>query len=372
MTLALGACTFNEITVPPTTAGVVVHGVLNPVALSQVVLLERTLTGAQPVNDSLFDPNNPIASAGGIPINGATVEIIDSTGKVLRATEDKTAGGVGTGVYRIPTPTPLRLGGRYQLHAHTLDGEDITATTRIPRPDATSSGALTRTFNRDHDTLFIAWNRAASARSYAIRVESPFGPFFMFTDSTGLRLPGNTRNLFSNNLERLFIPGFRQDALVAAVDSNFYDYYRTNNDPFTGAGIISRITGGIGLFGSMVSMNTGTITVVADQTEPIEGRFRLSPLTTDQTAPATITLYVESASSRSDVPDALSGRYTTVGPNGRTDGIVGTRSGNHIEIAFLINQLAHDTVDVFTGDLANGVLTGTYRKRGGQAVFVKQ
>ncbi len=119
-------------------------------------------------------------------------------------------------------------------------------------------------------------------------------------------------------------------------------------------------------------MNTGTLTVVADQTEPIEGRFRLSPLTTDQTAPATITLYVESKSSRTDVPDALSGRYTTVGPNGRTDGIVGTRSGNHIELAFLLNQLAHDTIDVFAGELANGVLTGTYRKRGGQAVFVKQ
>ena len=48
-------------------------------------------------------------------------------------------------------------------------------------------------------------------------------------------------------------PGFRQDVLVAAVDSNFYDYYRTNNDPFTGAGIISRLTGGLGLFGSLVS-----------------------------------------------------------------------------------------------------------------------
>ncbi len=221
---ALTGCTFNEITVPSTKPGIVVHGVLNPVALSQVILLERTLTGAVQVTDSLFDPNNPIASAGGVPINGATVEIVDSTGRVLRGTEDKTAGGSATGVYRIPTTIPLRLGARYQLHVHTLDGEDVTAATRIPRPDATSAGALTRTFNRDHDTLFLAWNRATSARAYAIRVESPFGPFFMFTDSTGLRLPGNARNLFANNLERLFIPGFRQDALVAAVDSNFYDY----------------------------------------------------------------------------------------------------------------------------------------------------
>ncbi len=71
------------------------------------------------------------------------------------------------------------------------------------------------------------------------------------------------------------MPGFHQDILVAAVDSNFYDYYRTNNDPFTGAGIISRINGGLGLFGSLVTLTNGTLTVIADQTEPIEGRFRI-------------------------------------------------------------------------------------------------
>ena len=99
-----------------------------------------------------------------------------------------------------------------------------------------SVGGLSRTINRDHDTLFIQWNRTTAARSYMVRVESPFGPFFLFTDSTAVRLTPDLRNIFSNDFERVFIPGFRQDIVVGAVDSNFYDYYRTNNDPFTGPG----------------------------------------------------------------------------------------------------------------------------------------
>ena len=92
------------------------------------------------------------------------------------------------------------------------------------------------------------------ARSYFVRVESPFGPFFLFTDSTAIRLTGDLRNIFAGDFQHVFIPGFRQDVFVGAVDSNFYDYYRTQNDPFTGAGIINRVNGGIGLFGSIVSI----------------------------------------------------------------------------------------------------------------------
>ena len=72
----------------------------------------------------------------------------------------------------------------------------------------------------------------------------PYGPFFLFTDSLHVRLTGDLRNLFAGDLQRVLVPGFHQDIVVAAVDSNFYDYYRTNNDPFTGGGIISRVKGG--------------------------------------------------------------------------------------------------------------------------------
>jgi len=261
------------VSVPPTTPTVVVHAVMNPASVP-IVFLERTLTGAVHVPDpTSFDPNDPIASSGGIPISGALVEITDSSGVRYLGVEQAQGqpNGPGRGVYVVPFAAgAIRLGQRYKLHVHTPDGEDVTAFTRIPLPEISSTGGLTQTFNRDHDTLNISWDATLKARAYAMRVESPFGPFFLFTDSLHVRLTGDLRNLFAGDLQRVLVPGFHQDLLVAAVDSNFFDYYRTNNDPFTGAGIISRINGGLGLFGSLVTLTNGTLTVIADQTEPIE------------------------------------------------------------------------------------------------------
>lgn len=374
-TAAAAACDLGTVTVPRTTPRIVVHAVLNASAPTQVVFVERTLTGTITVPDTTFNPNDPIVSAGGIPVTGATVEIIDSAGTVLRAVEDKVvlANGQGAGVYRVSlSGAVMRRGERYRLHVQTAEGDDLTAVTRVPRPEVTSSGGLTRTFNRDHDTLLVKWNAAAATRAYALRVESPFGPFFLFTDSLQFRLTGDVRNLFADNLQRVFIPGFRQDLLVAAVDSNFFDYYRTNNDPFTGTGIISRINGGLGLFGSIVLLSSGTLTVTADQTEPIEGRYRVTSPVTDPTTPVSITLYVESPAAKNGVPAALSGRYVTGGPTGRADGILGKLNGTSVSFALLANQLAGDTVDVFTGTFNGTTITGTYEKRSGTVVFAKQ
>lgn len=369
------SCDLGTITVSKTTPSVVVHAVLNPNATNQVVLLERTLTGAVNVPDTSFDANDPIASGGGIPISGAVVEIIDSAGRVVRGVEDitTTTSGKGAGVYRVPLiGSNLVIGARYRLHVRTLTGEDVTGSTRIPSAATRATGGLSRTFNRDHDAVVVQWNPVDGASSYFIRVESPFAPFFLFTDSMHFRMSGDLRNVFAGDLQRVFIPGFRQDMVIAAVDANFYDYYRTANDPFTGSGIINRIVGGIGLFGSMVELNTGTVNVVADQTQPVEGRFRLaaSDLSTVNTA-SQVVLYVESPPAREDLPASLSGRYTTGGPNPRSDGIVGQQLGSTVTIALLVNQVAADTLDLFTGELRGDTLVGTYRRAGGTTRLVR-
>jgi hypothetical protein len=375
--VALAGCDLGKVTVAETAPSLVIHSVLNVNGTSQVVLLERTLTGAVTLPDTLFDPNDPIVSAGGIPVVGALVELIDSAGNAVAGTEDliHSANGKGAGSYHVPMQgSDLHRGGRYQLHVHTVEGEDATAFTRIPNPEVASSGALSRTFNRDSDTLLVAWNATPGARAYAVRVESPFGPFFLFTDSLSFRLSGQLRNPFASDLQHLFIPGFRQDVVVSAVDSNFYDYYRTNNDPFTGSGIISRINGGIGLFGSVVNLNSGTLAVTANQTEPIEGRFRLASFDASGSgavSPARqLTLYVESPPARDGLPAALSGRYAGVAPGG--DGIIGQQFGSTITLALLANQLVGDTVDLFAGVLRGDTLSGTYKKAGGSVVFVRQ
>lgn len=369
------SCKFNEITIPETTPAVVVHAVLNPANLTQVVLVERTLTGVVPIADSVFNPADPIRSDGGIPVNGARVVLTDTAGRSTAGLEDVVENGTrGTGVYRINLNTPLRTGARYSLSITTPQGEIVTGETRVPRSPV-QVGVLSRQFNRDHDTLNVQWAPTGETRTYAIRIESPFGPYFLFSDSTRFRLVGDARNLFANNLEHLFIPGYRQDVLVAGVDSNFYDYYRTNNDPFTGAGIISRLKGGIGLFGAITPITSGTLAVVADQTEPIEGRFRASPTTTDPQRVLQLNLYVESKSTRPDVPDALSGRFTNGGPNGISNGIIGEMTGLRVTLVMVSNQLAHDTIDVFNGDLSSDgtTLVGTFRSQGAvHYTYIKQ
>jgi hypothetical protein len=360
------ACELEKVAVPESTPGVVVHAVLNPAAGVQLVYLERTLTGAQATGSGTFDPGNPIASAGGVPIENAAVEISDSSGVTALGVEEN------PGVYVVLLSGPtLILGTRYKLHVHTQEGEDVTAFTRIPLPEVSSTGGLTRTLNRDHDTLNISWDKAPKARAYAMRVESPFSPFFLFTDSLHVRLTGDLRNLFAGDLQHVLVPGFHQDLLVAAVDSNFFDYYRTNNDPFTGAGIISRINGGLGLFGSLVTLTNGTLTVIADQTEPIEGRFRVQAPVDSATPVSSFNLYIESPAINSNAPAALSGRYITTGANPHVDGLIGKMKGNDVALAFLANQSASDTIAVFVGQLSNGVLKGQFAVSGVAATYAK-
>jgi hypothetical protein len=371
----LGACELGAVNIPKTTPTVVVHGVLNPSAPNQVILVERTLTGAVTAPDTSFDASDPIVTAGGIAISNAIVEIMDSTGRVTRGVEDKAVpanNGKGAGVYRVPIAgAALVPGARYQLHIRTPAGEEVTASTRVPNPPTRVGGGLTRTFNRDHDIFATQWGAAPLARAYAVRIETPFGPFFLFTDSLSFRTDGQLRNLFSADLERVFVPGFRQSIIVAAVDSNFYNYYRTNNDPFTGAGIISSINGGLGMFGALVSMNSGTITVTADQTESIEGRFRLTPITNDVTVTTQLTLYIESPPAKADAPAAISGWYQRGNTSALGDGIIGQLRGPDVTFALLRDQLAGDTTDVFIGELTGDTLRGAYRKKGTSAVFVR-
>jgi hypothetical protein len=220
--------------------------------------------------------------------------------------------------------------------------------------------------------LLAQWPANEGARSYAVRIESPFGPFFLFTDSTTIRISGDLRNLFAGALQRVFVPGFRQDMFIAAVDSNFYDYYRTNNDPFTGAGIISRVNGGLGLFGSIVNLNTGSITVTADQTEPIEGLFQRVPPSSglDDILPTQFVLYVESPAAKPELPAALSGRYNIGNTAARGSWLIGRMLGSDVTLA-LVGTLAADTIEVWEGQLKGDTLRGAYRSSGIPAVFVK-
>ena len=235
-----------------------------------------------------------------------------------------------------------------------------------------------RTFDRRRDTMVVQWPKAAGARSYFVRIETPFGPRSFFTDSTHVRLTGELRNVDLQALPHVFVPGFPQAVTVSAVDYNYYDWFRTHNDALAGTGLISRVTGGLGVFGSLVRLRFQDVAVVAPQTEATAGRFRFvgTPLDVDTTPYLWLELYVESAAARSDETDALSGNFTKRSvledPGCPVCGLLGSARDGHVELAFLRAWSATDTVETFVGDIRGDTLVGRYRGRGNTARFVRQ
>ena len=378
--LAAAACTFDQQTVAVQPPQVVVHAVLDPGAAEQQVLVERTLSGTMNIpKNQRFDPEDPINSGGGIPIAGCEVTVTGPDG-VFRGIEAPASGrpnNYSTGRYilfagtiQLGPQVPLRPGARYELRVRTPDGTVVTGSTVIPQATPFVPGSRLDAFNRDVDSLRITWRDAAAARSYLLRIESPFGPFLLFSDSTHLTLPGDLRNFFAASLERVFIPGFRQRVNVSAVDSNFFDYYRSRNDPFTGSGIINRLQGGIGLFGAAMSINGSTLDVTQGAREPaFEGTYdvRLTPALPRPVADV-LRLYVETPGD----PAALSGWFTRNRNSGVLEGMLGTRTGGRVVLEFLENQSSIDTVAVFAGEQRGDSLVGGYVGVPGTVVFVRR
>jgi hypothetical protein len=377
-TLVVAACQFDEKTVAVQAPQVVVHAVLDPGAPFQQVLVERTLTGAATVSDEQrFDPADPINSGGGIPIGDCQITVMGPDGVFIA--EEALAPGkpfnyhTGRYLLHLPTqpfgsPVPLRTGGRYELRVVTPEGSIVTGTTVLPSANPGSGSSPVDLFNRDRDSLRLGWNSLAGARSYLLRVESPFGPFLLFTDSTRITLHGDLRNYFASSLERVFIPGFRQRVTVAAVDTNYFDYYRTRNDPFTGAGIINRLQGGIGVFGAAVTLAGRTIDVVQDSREPtLEGIWDIASSANVGLGPVDVVrIYVETPGE----PAALSGWFGW-GSN-IAGGMVGSRANGRIVLKFLANQAAVDTIAVFSGEQRGESIVGAFVGVAGPVVLQKR
>jgi hypothetical protein len=355
------------------------HGVLSASAASQVILLERTRNGSVDVVGPPFDLADPVVSDEGIAESGAVVTMTTPSGQTLVAPEDAvTRGdGKGKGIYRFPLPGgALERGGVYRLSVRTAKGETLIAETSVPGGLA-ATAAEAQPFDRARDTVTLEWPAAPGARSYYVRIETPFGPRSFFTDSTRVRLPGELRNLDVGALPRVFIPGFQQAVTVSAVDSNYYDWYRTHNDPLSGSGLINRVQGGIGVFGSLVRLLLKDLRVVAPQPEPAAGLFRFvgTPGEFASTPYYSIELYVESRAARADQADALSGRCEKrliIGEPDPIRGVLGTVRNGRIQIAFLRLWHASDTTEVLTGEIRGDTIVGSYRGAGGVARFVRQ
>ncbi|MFL5620427.1 MAG: hypothetical protein ACJ79A_18780 [Gemmatimonadaceae bacterium] len=377
----VAACEIEKVDITrPEPRLVALHGVLSASAPSQVVLLERTRNGSVSVVAPSFELESPLGSDSGIAENGAIVTLTTPSGATLVAREDNTfvLGAAGGGVYRFDLPgSALERSGTYRLSVLTRAGEQLGAETVVPGGVA-AMVAEPRTFDRATDELIVEWPQTPGARSYLVRVETPFGPRTFFTDETRVRLGGGLRNADLDALPHVFIPGFPQAVTVSAVDSNYYDWFRTHNDALSGTGLINRVRGGLGVFGSLVRLRLLDLNVVAPQPEPIAGSYRVvgTPEELSATPYLALELYVESAAARRDQSDALSGRATRRKALGDVGcglcGVLGSAKDGQVELQFLRAWSARDTMETFVGEMRGDTLIGSYRFAGGIARLVKE
>jgi hypothetical protein len=368
---AASACEIATETVRPPARRVVVHAVLNPDADEQVFLVESSLTGRVTIDTALkFDPLDPIRTAGGEPITGARVRLTPVGDSAFTAFETE-VDGRPTGRYTIARQRlAIRPGRTYRLRIVTPDGQEITGETTVPAAPAdwqpgVNVTPLAVTFDRSGAPLELRWDPVPGARTYAIRVETPNGPWFLFSDSTRFALSGGLRNFFVGGLPAVWYPGHEQLVSVGAVDRNFYDYNRSGNDPFGGSGLISSVQGGIGLFGSTLAQLRRVVTVRERDRFPLDARWVGVAVSGE---PVELDLWVESPGS----PRAsVSGRERL----GLRRFLVGTLEGDQLRLVTLLGASSADTAALFTARVAGATITGTYDPRfgsGGARTFTRQ
>ena len=380
-------CKFDEVTVPVGRERPVVHAVLRTRQLrldkEYVVLLERTLTGRVSVDpDAEVDPADPILTGGGLPITGAVV-VLQSGLDTTVGIEDVTVaarGGKGAGVYRFintgkfcspircppPNSFPVEGGETIRLSISTPAGERITGMTTVPQTFTPFDTIGLRTFDREGDTLRLEWSPVELTERYALQISSPRGIFEVFSDASSIRLPGTLRNIFIRDSPSVFIAGFQQVINIAAVDSNYFDYFRSRNDPFTGTGIINHLQGATGVFGVYVPLQSRTFEIIAPIDEPLEGDYisRGPALVNDR-----LRLYVES---RGGARTGLSGYTTTFDPQTGTSrfSILGSVTGSRMTLGVLRSQRITDTAYVFTLEARGDSLVGTVSGERGDGAIV--
>jgi hypothetical protein len=263
-------------------------------ALAQYVVVERSITGTAtiPDQDSLRGPPRPP-----LPISGASVVVTRDDGDSLVFAEI-----VDTlGVYRVDWTEAagfLIQGREYRLRVTTPGGRTVRGRMRIPfAPVVTGLPPEGARFNRDRDTLAVGWSGALFSKGVYLQVRprdvSKIVRMVLFTDSSTFLIPGRLPfPLPSDSMPPdVWIAGTRATLTVAAMDSNFFRFFRTGNDPFTGSGFANTLEGGLGVFGAMVPVNR-TYSVVGDSDHPWEGRYRLTGDVQGISFDDTLTLFV--------------------------------------------------------------------------------
>ena len=368
------ACEFDRAVIPVGRSRPVVHAVLNPfVRPNFYLLLERTLSGRVETTQGAFDRDDQVVSSGGDPLSGARVVIYNATrtdsGVAYEASERSGNGkgrgmyvfeNVGCGLFYCPLHGIMLLrGGTYSLDILTPTGERLSSTTTIPVAGARPDTGLSRTFNWKTDTYVFSWQPAEGFGRYVVQIQTPYGPFQAFSDVESLAVNGTLRNFQHERFPRVFVPGFKQPFLASAVDLPYYNYYRSENNIFTGQGLVSNITGGVGLFGSYHQIRYQDIDVVAPFDEPADGEWRRLG-DTSANFPARLTLWADGTFVSGKLVDFFDEELQT------RRGVIGIRRSSGIEVQVLFGQSLRDTAWSMMLDYRGDTLVTTSPEKGEQ------
>jgi hypothetical protein len=250
----LAACRNLEAPAPSQQTQLVVHGVLDSEATSTgaytTVLLYRARTGLpRAVEGGGVSDDEPVADA--------AVSISGPDGRTVQAGRFAEPSGEccvpGTYVFdRSPRGLPLTPGAAYTLRIRTPLGEEVTGTTIIPDGPSLAARPPLQIFFRLRDTLRLNWPRVPGATSYEVIIRRPrFEDEYRTFSDTSFTIAGTALTIAG---DEIFQSGEDADVDVSAVDVNYYDYYRSQSDPFAGAAP-GHLTGAVGVFGSVAPIS---------------------------------------------------------------------------------------------------------------------
>src|SRR5690242_9536713 len=180
--LAVGGCRDLEDPTPAAQPRLVVHAVLDASSSTQQVLVARARTGSTTNTTSSLTDDEPVSDA--------TVEVIAPDGGREFAAELAPASpGLYGFIPSLSSPFLVLPGVTYTLHVHTPAGEDVSGTTTIPSSPP-SAPFVVQAFNRNRDTLRLAWHPVPGARSYELVIRSRRTERYRTFTDTSLILPG--------------------------------------------------------------------------------------------------------------------------------------------------------------------------------------
>lgn len=334
-----------------------IHAILDPSRTTQEVLVERPRPidpghGAS-VSPS-FDPSDPIASQGGLPVTNAQVILVGGGDSIVLEQKRRPDGGL-TGVYvarnvngvsgQAAGGPPLRLvpGQRYTLRVRVESGNAKTSVEGHTQVPGSAKSALVRadteTFNVAGPSEAFRWSRVQGAQAYLLTVTHPTGVFTAILSDTTASIDGALHDP-GHGLAPVFVPGFEQSISVIAIDSAYYDWVRVER--INAAEIKTHLSGGLGVFGSALPLIAHSISTITSDTSRPNGRW----IATDSALAVRGGLPVHFDIYRGEAHAGVvhvSGQY--LGPAGPTPvhGLLGELRGDSIQLALLREWSAADT-----------------------------